>query len=980
MRRMRRTILVRSAAFLAVVLLMLPITRAPANAAPALSLSPITWGVVGLDSNDVNSGPNQFAEGARLCNSGSSAATDLTATFLWDSANSYISLYGLNPIGVTSLAAGACTDLYFNIQIQRTSSAYDTSRRFHIEVSGTGISTVSTPTPREAYVEHLVSQNRNTITSVTGPTTVTVGNTYTYVYTSKTAPGGYEQVSTFLNWPNTIFQILSVSATYTAPSGGTNDTIYADACGWDPDPTSADYRSCVGPVNYTGGKAGGTMVMTYTVKILSAGTANMGGLVYDFSGSSYHYNSDWSATLYSVTAVNSADVSITKSGSPGSVNAGEDVTYSMHVANAGPGTATAVSVGDTLPAGTSFVSADHGGSLSGGTVTWNLGDLASGDSLDLSLVLEVDPGRIADVTNTATASTTASDPDASNDTDSATTTVNTSANLSLVKSDSPDPVQVGQNLTYTLDVANAGPSDARNVTVTDTLPAGVTYVSSTPTQGTCSEASLIVTCTLGTVAAGASPTITIVVSPSVAGGLSNTATVSSTTSDPDVNNDTDTEDTTVSAVQASADLSITKSDDVDPVDAGADLTYTLTVSNAGPNDGTNTVVTDMVPAGTSFVSADAGGIESGGMVTWNLGDVASGGSTTVHLVVHVDPARTLDLSNTATVGSAVTDPDATDNIATEPTAVQTLADLSITKTASAPSVNVGDEVTYTLTSHNAGPSDATNVTVTDPLPAGVAYDSATPSKGTCTEASGTVTCQLGTIASGSDVTIEVVVTTLAVGDVTNSATASSDVSDPNDSNNVASATTTVNQTASGRARADLAVSKTSDTDRPPAGGTITYTIVVANDGPGDATGVVVADALPHGLSYLSSQATQGAYALTTGLWTAGSIADGSSATLVMRVRVDAVGGSAIENVATIAGLDQKDPDTNNDEGIKTVHVLGASGGNGNGANGVGSGGTTTASTGRDLRGLGLDMLGASLLGVAALSVARRRRVGGWDRT
>ncbi|MDP9302091.1 MAG: DUF11 domain-containing protein, partial [Actinomycetota bacterium] len=248
---------------------------------------------------------------------------------------------------------------------------------------------------------------------------------------------------------------------------------------------------------------------------------------------------------------------------------------------------------------------------------------------------------------------------------------------------------------------------------------------------------------------------------------------------------------------------------------------------------------------------------------------------------------------------------------------------------------------------------------------------------TCTESSGTLTCQLGTIASGSDATIDVVVTTLVAGDITNSATASSDTSDPEASNNVASVTTTVNQPSSGPRRADLAVSKTSDTDRPTAGGTITYTIVVANRGPDAATGVVVLDALPDGLSYLSSQTTHGTYASLTGLWTVATIPDGSSATLVMLVRVDAVGGTSIENVATVTGFDQRDPDPGNDAGTKTVQVLGASGGNGNGNDGTGgdNGDTTTASTGRDLQGLAIDMLGSLLLGAAALTIARRRRLG-----
>ena len=92
------------------------------------------------------------------------------------------------------------------------------------------------------------------------------------------------------------------------------------------------------------------------------------------------------------------------------------------------------------------------------------------------------------------------------------------------------------------------------------------------------------------------------------------------------------------------------------------------------------MVTDAVPAGTTFVSADGGGTESLGTVTWALGGLADGASTTVHLTVHVDAGRTADLSNTADVAGNEPDPTPANDSATEPTTVGTSADLQITKT------------------------------------------------------------------------------------------------------------------------------------------------------------------------------------------------------------------------------------------------------------------------------------------------------------
>src|SRR6185436_13833756 len=182
------------------------VTAVPASAAPALSITPITWNVVGLDSNKpLIEGPDTFASGARV----------------WDTSNAYINTSGLTTLSVTSLAAGACTDFYYNIVITRSALAYGQTRRFHITATADGLGSVSTPTPREISIESLVSQNRNQITSITGPSSIVVGNTYTYVLTSNTS-STFDQWSSFLNFPNTAFQIVSVSATYTNPPGSTN--------------------------------------------------------------------------------------------------------------------------------------------------------------------------------------------------------------------------------------------------------------------------------------------------------------------------------------------------------------------------------------------------------------------------------------------------------------------------------------------------------------------------------------------------------------------------------------------------------------------------------------------------------------------------------------------------------------------------------------------------------------------------------------
>ncbi len=144
-----------------------------------------------------------------------------------------------------------------------------------------------------------------------------------------------------------------------------------------------------------------------------------------------------------------------------------------------------------------------------------------------------------------------------------TTVVTAAADLALTKTDWPDPVLAGGELTYTLTVTNNGPSEATGVTITDTVPAGVSVISATG----CTNPSGTVTCLIGTLANGASQTRTIVVRPAVANpSLSNTASVSASSIDPNMANNSATATT---VVNPAADLALTKTDVLIPSQSGA---------------------------------------------------------------------------------------------------------------------------------------------------------------------------------------------------------------------------------------------------------------------------------------------------------------------------------------------------------------------------------------------------------------------------
>jgi len=250
------------------------------------------------------------------------------------------------------------------------------------------------------------------------------------------------------------------------------------------------------------------------------------------------------------------------------------------------------------------------------------------------------------------------------------------ADMSITKSDSPDPVGPGQNVTYHLIVTNngvsSGPSTTSGVTVTDPLPAGVTMVSVAPSKGSCSGTTTI-SCALGIFPGGASATIDIVVtvSPAASGSLTNTASVSAVTADPNPANNTATATTTI---VNGADLSLTKTGSPDPVHTGQTLTYTLTVHNGGPFAASNVSVSDQLPRNTAFGTATAtqGSCSltqpTKRIVTCSLGTIASG-ATVIATIMVTPPSKKTTITNTASVSSTTSDPNTANNSASATTSV-----------------------------------------------------------------------------------------------------------------------------------------------------------------------------------------------------------------------------------------------------------------------------------------------------------------------
>jgi uncharacterized repeat protein (TIGR01451 family) len=491
---------------------------------------------------------------------------------------------------------------------------------------------------------------------------------------------------------------------------------------------------------------------------------------------------------------------------------------------------------------------------------------------------------------------------------------NADADLSLTSSDSPDPVLAGQTVTYTLTAQNNGPSDANGVVVTDNIPSGATYHSATPSQGTCSQVSGVVSCSLGTLATGSSATVDVEVSSPTAGTITNKADiVGDDLSDPTTGNNSTSADTTVAP---GADLAITKSDSADPVVAGDGVTYTLSVKNNGPLDATNVTATDNLPAGLAYQSAtpsQGSCSESSGTVTCALGDLANGASATVDITVTTQsPGK---VANRASVSGDQGDGDTSNNSASEDTTVEELADLSITNSDSPDPVGAGQTLTYSLTVANNGPDDAPSVTVTDNLPSGVTYQSAIPSQGTCSQVSGAVTCDLGAVANGGSATVTIKVVPPTAGTLTDTASLSGSQSvDRNSSNDTATASTTV------KGVTDLSITNVDSPDPLTVGKQITYTIKVRNNGTAPATGVTVTDPLPASVSYVSAttsvgncfQSVPGTVTCTIGNLGAGAGVD-------IKIKVTAQTAGTVTDTASVQS-DQVDVTPANNSATTTTTV------------------------------------------------------------
>jgi uncharacterized repeat protein (TIGR01451 family) len=689
-----------------------------------------------------------------------------------------------------SLASNASANIIVVVNVAPTVPATTITATSSVSATNSLTSNTTTSTPVSTACDLAVTNSGT-------PSPVQAGGTINYVQVVTNSGPSNCSTAMFTEAFPTNTTLVSLSP---VPPGWTCTTTGSISC-TNPSVAPGSISSFPVVLSVTAGTAAGTIITD---------TANVATSTHDTN-----QNNNSATVTIAVAGATQADLSVTNSASPNPVTAGSNITYTQTLTNGGPATANTVTFTETTPLNTvaQSLSGPAGWTCTLATLTCTISSLGvTTANFTFVVTVKANVASGSTITQTDSASCTASDPNCANNTASASVQVADSADLSVTNTASPVPVQAGNSITYTQVVSNLGPSTATNASLTENTPANTNFQSiavaagwscTTPVVGSAGT----INCTNPSFAAGSAGfTVVLGVAAVTPAGtaINNTVAVSSATSDPNAANNTATA-TDVVATATQADLITTNTALPASVAAGSDITYTQSVTNNGPAAATSPVsFTQTTPPNTNFqsVTAPAGwtcvkpAVGAAGSITCTIGTLAvnTTANFTVMLQVNAGTVSGTNIAETATATAFNIVPNLTGNSATAMVVVANAnsADMAIVKTATpSPTVADGDTLTYTLIVTNNGPATATNVIVADPLPTDVTYLSVNTTAGTCSEAGGTVTCLLGTMANAGSATVSILTLAGAPGTASNTATVSADQTDSNPINNTSTQTETI---------------------------------------------------------------------------------------------------------------------------------------------------------------------------------------------
>ncbi|WP_187774917.1 gliding motility-associated C-terminal domain-containing protein [Pedobacter sp. BS3] len=599
----------------------------------------------------------------------------------------------------------------------------------------------------------------------------------------------------------------------------------------------------------------------------------------------------------------------------GKIEAGSTLTYTITVSNTGSTTLTGITISDQIPAGTTYVaaSADNGGALTGSTLNWTI-DVPAGDNKAVSFQVKVtdDLTGLAAIGNTATV-TNPADPGNPQNPEVPPTPTDQQRTFTSTKTvsglDANGKITAGSELTYTITIQNTGNVALTGITVADPIPANTTYVDASADNGGTLTAGVLNWTVDVPVGQSRSVSFRVTVPGDLTGipSIGNKATITDP-ADPGNPQNPEVPPTPTDQQRTFTSTKTVSGLNTDgKIDAGSELTYTITIQNTGNVSLAGLSVTDPIPANTIYVdgSADNGGVLTAGVLSWTV-DVPVGQSKSVSFRVTVPD----DLTGIPSIGNKATitdpaDPGNPQNPEVPPTPTDQQRKFTSTKTVSGLNtdgkIEAGSELTYTITIQNTGNVALTGIAISDQIPAGTTYIDASANNG------GTLTA--GVLNWTVDVpvgqSLPVSFRVKVADDLTNFASIGNkatvtDPDDPGHPQNPEVPPTPTDQ------RSDFTVTSSVASTNPDGKAhpddVLTYTITVTNAGNMQLSNISVTDPVPAKTTFASAENGGSLDAGTNTVnFTIPSLAVGASATVSFKVTVqhNLGGTSVISNTATI---------------------------------------------------------------------------------
>ncbi|HBF2426244.1 TPA: DUF11 domain-containing protein [Clostridioides difficile] len=607
-----------------------------------------------------------------------------------------------------------------------------------------------------------------------------------------------------------------------------------------------------------------------------------------------------------------ADILVMKTAEPNSAVPGTLLRYTIQVENLGPANAENVILNDDIPASiiNPEYSLDGGASFQPWTGSLNIGTVAPGQLIRIIIKGLVSSTATGDITNTAEVS--ADVPEPVTDSSTVTTPIVPSADIEVIKTSNMDTTVPGETFSYTITVTNLGPSAAQSIVLTDDIPdvilnpeysldGGVTFQ---PWNGNLS---------IGTLDAGEIRSIIIrgTVSQTAVGTIINTATISSTTPDPNPDNNTSTDETDISPL---ADISVIKGNEPVAMPGGRFI-YGIEIANAGPSFAENVTLTDNIPASilNPEYSIDNGVTFQPWNGSLNIGILDAGEIRNIIIRGTVSQTAIGTIINTATVSSTTPDPNLNNNTSTSEAEVSSSADISVVKRSNQIVVVPGDVLDYTIEVRNAGPSTAQNVTLTDNIPASILSPEYSIDNGVTFQPwNGSLS--IGTLDAGEirNIIIRGIVSQTAIGTIINTATVSSTTPDPNPDNNTSTSEIDISSSA------DISVIKLANKTESCVGEKIDFVIVVSNAGPENAQNVTLIDNVSDKLKKAVFSLDRGvSFQPWTGSLNIGTLPAGTLRVILLR---GIIKSTCLDRLTNIAEVTSTTPDSNLNNNISRVQV------------------------------------------------------------